>query len=174
MHCNKKWTKLLTCANKSSSGNLMSSLPKREFQTMPPIIYKNITSQLSEESERRTTRELLESLELRLSIDPTKSKKVTSDLNADFSKFPKSETNISVTSLSANPLRPALFSWEEDQKMSSTKSKEISKTVCVLLKTWLLTHKWFPEVVPPKWNSLIDLTKKLRLLKDKNNYPTEP
>lgn len=77
---------------------------------MPPIIYKNITSQLSEESERRTTRELLESLELRLSIDPTKSKKVTSDLNADFSKFPKSETNISVTSLSANPLRPALFS----------------------------------------------------------------
>jgi hypothetical protein len=58
--------------------------------------------------------------------------------------------------------------------MFSTKSKEIYKTACAWLKIWLLTHKWFLEVVPPKWNSLIDLTKKLRLLKDKNSSLIEP
>jgi hypothetical protein len=77
---------------------------------MLPIIYKNIISQLSEESERLIIKELQELLELRLSIDPTKSRKVTSDLNPDFSEFPNSEMNISLIFLSVNLQKPALFS----------------------------------------------------------------
>lgn len=167
---NNKLKKLLWCATIFLSGNQISSLPKKVFQIWLNTFYWKETSHVSEESEKPITSESQEFLALKSSTDLKKSNNLMLVLNADCSILEKLVMNISHTLLNVKIQLLAPSCWEVHQRMFWTKWKEISTTVWVFLRTFIVIQDWFQEEEPLKWKSLQELMKKVANTQVSNNF----